>query len=350
MTVNIALVTSEALVLGCDSVASTFQPFLDPFSVEWEEDGDGNFVQDDEGRFHLRFGFNDLSPIVTSAWGGVTKMFPIYPEPSPVVAVTAGLALLQDRTIASHAEEFFRRHSVARKPRGKKKGRTRELVNVEPICNAFLRFMRRRYLAHYRGSKRPEHLWDGPEFLVGGIGRDDAFPSLYRVLVKENLVLCHFPPGRSGIAWNGQADAVQRQIRGYDGALRAHVEEAVTDAIRAHGARLQEYIADLINGLLDDLQRDLPEGFNVEVPEPEGVSLGWDRFEANIDYQNLPLQEAVNLVSSMVMSQASSARFGRGIATVGGRTHIGVVTKAKGFRALNEPELQHRFTGLSDDV
>ena len=33
MTVNIGLITSEALVLGCDSVASTSKPFLDPMSL-----------------------------------------------------------------------------------------------------------------------------------------------------------------------------------------------------------------------------------------------------------------------------------------------------------------------------
>jgi hypothetical protein len=33
MTINIAVVTSEALVLGCDSISSVTQYFVDPFSL-----------------------------------------------------------------------------------------------------------------------------------------------------------------------------------------------------------------------------------------------------------------------------------------------------------------------------
>jgi hypothetical protein len=47
--------------------------------------------------------------------------------------------------------------------------------------------------------------------------------------------------------------------------------------------------------------------------------------------------------------QAGKSRFARGVATVGGRTHIGVITKDKGYAQLNEPELAHHYTGFADD-
>ena len=46
----------------------------------------------------------------------------------------------------------------------------------------------------------------------------------------------------------------------------------------------------------------------------------------SIDYANLPHQEAINFVSFLVLLQDGRARFGRGVPTVGGRTHIGIIT------------------------
>ena len=338
MTVNIGLVTSDALVLGCDSVASTTGYLLDPLGMDAEQGKDGKFT--------LKFDYADLRPVVTSAWGGVTKMFQIHPDPSPVVAVTSGLAKLQDRTIASHAEEFLRWRSA----QGRGMSKPRQLVNVEPICNAFLNFMRRRYQAHYRGSPIPTDLREGPEFLVGGIGRDDAFPSLYRVSIQRNSVAPHFVGGKTGVAWGGQSGAVERFIRGYDASVRSHIEKTILEALTDHNAKALASTTDLVNNVLDKLDEEWPDGLKVTAPRPGKVNIDWDDFAVEIDYANLPIQEAVNFVATLVMFEASRARFAIGIATVGGRTHIGVVTKAKGFKVLNEPDLVHRFTGLSSDA
>jgi hypothetical protein len=64
----------------------------------------------------------------------------------------------------------------------------------------------------------------------------------------------------------------------------------------------------------------------------------------------LPLQEAITFVAFLVNLQSGKSRFARGVATVGGRTHIGIITKGKDFRLLDEPELKHRHTGFGDDL
>lgn len=43
---------------------------------------------------------------------------------------------------------------------------------------------------------------------------------------------------------------------------------------------------------------------------------------------------------------AGKARFGHGIPTVGGRTHIAVATKENGIEFLNEPQLTHRYVRM----
>jgi hypothetical protein len=336
------LVTSEALVLGCDSVASTSSYFLDPISLPWVTDETGQHLKDADGKFTLKFAYSDYQSVVTNAWGGVTKMFEIHPSPSPVVAITAGLAKLNDRPMASYANEFL----------GDCSSRNPKLVSIETICRQFLKFMRREYDRHYKGSAWPVQLRDGPEFLVGGFGRDDAFPSLFRLNVQNNTLSQEYGPGkaRAGVSWNGQADALERFIRGYDRAVRAHVQMQSLTRLKTHAEDSQKYVTDLVNRILDALKQPMPAGIDIALPELKDLGLDWDRFAVPIDYANLPLQEAVSFVSAMVMVQASRARFAHGVATVGGRTHIGVVTKQNGFRLLNEPELAHRYTGFSDDL
>jgi hypothetical protein len=73
--------------------------------------------------------------------------------------------------------------------------------------------------------------------------------------------------------------------------------------------------------------------------------VGAGRPELNIQFVNLPLQDAVDLAAFLVNLQSGRAKFGSGVATVGGRTHIGVITKQK-FVMLDEPELRHTNVGF----
>ncbi len=90
MTINVALATSDALVIGCDSIASTVTYFVDPIAIHARRES--ALTPDASGKYTLEFTAEDIEPVVTNAWGGVTKMFEIHPKPSPIVAATAGLA------------------------------------------------------------------------------------------------------------------------------------------------------------------------------------------------------------------------------------------------------------------
>lgn len=341
MTINVGLVTSDALVLGCDSIATVTAYFLDPFALTWNTDAAGKLIEDAEGKYSVQFDFRDLQPLVTNAWGGVTKMFEIHPAPTPVVAVTAGAAKLNDRPIASYGMEFF----SSMQKREKKK-----FVKVDVICRQFLAYMRNEFERHYASSPLPDSLKEGPEFIVGGYGRDDDFPSIFRVSVKDNRISQEFSAGKTGISWNGQSDAVERFIRGYDSSLKHDFETKIAAELTAYSKTITNYVAETINKILDLLEQKLPDGVKIELPEIKKIETPWNKYNVSIDYANLPLQDAIELVSFLVNVQAGRAKFARGVATVGGRTHIGVITKAKGFQLLNEPQLAHRHTGFGDDL
>src|SRR6202021_3958714 len=108
--------------------------------------------------------------------------------------------------------------------------------NVEVICSRFLSFIRNKYDRGYKNSRLPKQLREGPEFLAAGFGRDDNFPTLFRILVNENRITQHFDTARihTGLAWNGQSDAVERFIRGYDSEIRGHVKNVVKERCREY--------------------------------------------------------------------------------------------------------------------
>jgi hypothetical protein len=328
LTINIGLATSEGMVLACDSIASSTGYFLPAFGDHVETLEDGTFV--------ARYNYANLVSQVTNSWGGVTKMFALHAGETPVAAITAGLAKLGERTMSSCALEFCR----CQRDRGN------PIETVREVAEAFLAFMRRKYDEHYSESTIPEEYRDGPMYLVGGYGRADYLPSLFRIDVQHNRVHLHFGPGNSGIAWGGQSDAVERLVKGYDAAVRIAVEKAVTSGVRqireAVGAGIQEALQQLV----DQLGAENVGDMRIEVPETDPIVLPWDEFQARIDFGNLPLQDAIDFAAYLVNIQSGRAKFSAGVPTVGGRTHIGLITREDGFRMIDEVPLTHRNAGF----
>lgn len=328
MTINVGVVTSEALVLGCDSVASTTAYLLDPFQKGASTNSDGTMRMD--------FDLDDLRPTVTNAWDGVTKMFELSTDPR-VAAVAAGLAKLNGQTLSSLAAEFAsRRKQAPLSP-------TPE--TVEAIAMSFLRFMRERYEQHYEDSSLPEELRKGPVFLVGGFSLAEVFPCLYKVDVQRNTCRVQYARGKGGAAWCGQSNAVERLFLGYDERVRANVDATYAKHFQEFRAQVARSVAAAVDEIIEATDHPLMKGWHIHVPEPPALSVPWECEPFDIQCLNLPLQDAIDLTAFLVNVQSAGAKFGSGVATVGGRTHIGVITRF-GFAMLNEPGLRHTHTGF----
>ena len=323
MTINVAVVTSDALVLGCDSISTVTELLINPqvFPVEYTG----------SGRQRISFSTADLTPRVTNAWDGVTKMFALSSaERTPVAAVTAGLARLNNRSIKSYADEFLSDQTVNSPTRH----------TVEEVANNFLRFMRHHYDQHYADSDLPSDCREGPAFLVGGYDAASHLPSLFRVNVQYNHVLAQYSPGNFGAAWDGQSDAVERFIRGYDTVLRSSIESQVNAEFTALRKTMGKATLQNLRKILSTAGVSLPERVETELPEAPGVSIDWDGFGCEIAYGNLTTQDSIDLTACLVKLQSGKAKFAKGIATVGGRTCIGLIRKQEGFQMLNKPDLQ----------
>lgn len=328
MTINIALATSEGLVLACDSIASSTGYFVPAFGEHVETQGDGTFI--------AKYKYSDVVTQVTNSWGGVTKMFALHAGETPVAAITAGLAKLGERTMSNCALEFYRSQKDA----------GNALNTVAEVAETFLAFMRQKYDEHYANSAIPEAYRDGPVFLVGGYSRGEYLPSILRVDVQRNRTFSHFAPGESGIAWGGQSDAVERLIKGYDAAVRIAVEKAVTDGVRQIRDAVSKGIEQALQELVDRLGADKVGDMRIELPQTDPIVLPWDGFQARISFGNLPLQDAIDFAAYLVNIQSGRAKFSEGVPTVGGRTHIGLITRQDGFSMIDEIPLTHRNTGF----
>ena len=328
MTINIALQTTEGLVLACDSISSQIGYFLHAFGPQTEIQQDGTYI--------ARYKPEQVVTQVTNSLGGVTKFFQLHGGETPVAAITAGLAKLSNRSMNSCALEFFRQQELAHNWRD----------SVGSVADAFLKFMRSKYDEHYANSQIPQEFRDGPVFLIGGYGINDYLPSLYRIDIQKNLSNVEFAPGEFGVAWAGQSDAVERLIRGYDVAIRIAVEKAVTDGIRQIREALGSAMQQAVQKLVDDVGPEKVADMRVEAPESKDLVLPWDAYQAHIDCGNLPLQDGIDFAAFLVNIQSGRAKFSEGVPTVGGRTHIGVITKQDGFKMIDEAPLVHRNTGF----
>ena len=85
---------------------------------------------------------------------------------------------------------------------------------------------------------------------------------------------------------------------------------------------------------------------NTKLPAAPEIAIPWHRYHCDIACGNLPLQDAVDLAAFLVSLQSGMSKFAVGVPTVGGRTHVGVVTRHEGFRMLSEPELRHTHVGF----
>lgn len=84
-------------------------------------------MKDANGKPLMSYDQSMIQQVVTNAWGGVTKMSLVHGGNAPVVAVTAGLAKLNERTIKSLCDDFS----------AKQKHRRERLVTVEAVAKEF---------------------------------------------------------------------------------------------------------------------------------------------------------------------------------------------------------------------
>lgn len=342
MTINVALVTSEALILGCDSVASVTKFLVDPFANGFATDADGDHMKDANG--NLLVPFSGGEEYVVDTIQGVSKLFKIYDRDNCVAAaVTAGLGTIGGRTIRNLADEFF----------AVQKSQVEPMKTIETVARRFLKFVREAYVCDREETNVPEEYWPELEFLLGGFDANQQNATLCRISVKGNDFAVVYSPTsdpKTGLAWGGQSEHVERLLNGYDSQIPPAAEQIVTGAFDDYRRELQIIMVDTVQGIAERHEISLTDELDVELPPPPSVKIPWSLAQSPFGFANIPIQDSVNFVSFLVNAQSAMQRFSRGIATVGGRTHIALLRRGgeASVEQLNEPEIIHQFTGFDN--
>jgi hypothetical protein len=161
-------------------------------------------------------------------------------------------------------------------------------------------------------------MWSGPWQLRSALGRTIWRGRKAHFWVRSELAVPH---------------AAQIGARALE---EAHAEHAVA-------------VTRILGDVLSKLEAPFPDDIDTTLPARKEVDLDLSELRLDIECANLPLQDAVDLVSSLVNLQSGRSKFVRGVATVGGRTRIGVITKSADLRMINEPEIIHRNIGFGFD-
>jgi len=340
VTINIAIATYDAIVLGCDSLSSQVEQAIMPFrhGVGFARDADGNELIDATGQRVVSMAH--LQPYVTNVFGGAQKMFCLYEDDdTSVAAVTAGMATLGGVTIAGVAARFKKRNLA--------EGKT--FRTVKEVAEAFLAHVRVEWeiqVEYETAEEEKRPYFPDVQFIVGGYGADDASGIVFKLSVNSLTMEEQFAwRSRSGTCFAGQSDFVERLLVGVDQRIINDVEAAIRQMLAVHSEATAQALLDR----LKDAGVTLPEGFTFDTPDFP-VQLPWFENVASIDFGNLPTQYAVDLAELLVNLQSGVQRFATGVATVGGRTHIGVLKRGEKFAMLNEPKLVHNHTGYSHDL
>lgn len=340
MTINIALATFDGIVLGCDSLSSVTDRVIFPFrdGCDFALDSDGKPIFDGGGRPLFSFSPSNLKEVATTVFGGVSKIFSLYQDEDTCVAgLTAGMATLGGVTIAEQAKRYKRRTQQDKK----------NFDSVADVASDFLMFFRQLWEKEFEGVPADARAYlPTIQFILAGFGAKEDYGMIFKLDVEANSLHEQFPDGdHMGVCWAGQSSYVERLMKGVDQSLIFMANREIVEAL---ANQRNTTIAD-ISTALEDAKVVLPEDLQLDITEEMPPGVAWDSALADIDFGNLSTQYAIDLVELLVNTQSGMQRFARGIPTVGGRTHIGVLKRGEGFVQLNEPKLHHKHTGYADE-
>lgn len=351
MTTNVVVATYHGVVLGCDSLSSMVErayfPFRSPNAVA--RNPDGTPMRDAQGRPLVALSDENFIQTPTTVVGGVQKMFVLYQDKDTdnversVAATTAGLGTLNGVVIAELAERFRRKCFADQK----------DYSSAEQVVNDFIDYLRPLWQQEvgYDPTKGDDfYLTEDLMFLVSGYCPDDEYIKVYEVSIaappsgKATEQFANAP--HCSAAWAGQTSSIESLIMGSNYNARWPVHQAFSKALEVQRDTLVASVIEQLkaNGV------DVPEGIQLDVRAELPTGLPWNAGAPQFNWQNLPVQSAVDLVSTLVNAESAIQKFAMGIPTVGGRTRLGLMRRGIPFAFLNEPEIIHQHVGYNHDA
>jgi hypothetical protein len=334
MTTLVALATKDALVMGCDSLGSVPRWMLDPFTLL------GEFFDPQTG-FKLKIGkdgnpilkkFDDIySKAVSIPYDHMTHVSKLFSlAPLEMGVMITGISSIGDRTIKSLISEFKRdklTFPTLTVPKSRKKVPD---YTVDDIAHQLLDFILSFYDSEYDDSTYKPEL----ELMIGGYDKTKQVPAIYRIYVNDKKIEKIFQEdSQFGIAFGGQMEEIQRIVFGTDGKNKHMLRIRVNNLLDKYRDWLQNYLKE------KGISEELPRGDTYY--DELSLFKNWNLTGFDANWGDFSNQNAIECVSWFVGIMIKSHEFSSRLPTVGGKTHLGLITKDKGFAFISKEEYVH---------
>jgi len=328
MTTLVALATKECVVLGCDSLGTQIGRLVDPGDLFkfFDPDKDYALKSDPEGKPLLKsfrdiYGLSKETPVHHLT--RMTKLFSL--EPLRAGVLLTGIISIGDRTIRSLVEEFrIKQASTIEKNN----------YSVKDLVDALVLYLWEPYQKQFPDeTSRP-----GFELILGGYGKDNVVPEIYRLYFSSKSVIHKvFDAPGFGLTFGGQMKEIQRLVFGTDSQNKLNIKNR-------HEKLLQKYREKVIEALQkQNVSAQIPDlTFDDDLrKELDFFGDDWrlDKFEA--DWEDFSEQNAIECVDFFVNIMIKSQQFGSGMPTVGGEVHIALITPNNGLRFISKEQFVH---------
>lgn len=326
MTTLVALITKDALVMGCDSLGSITKRLIDPRDLMKFFDPAKNFdeLKLDENGKPLIKSFEDIyaasKSIPSEHMTHMTKMFSL--EPLKAAVMLTGITSISERTIRSLVKEFQKAKI--------KSIEMREDYSVQDIAEQLLDHI----VGYYEKEFPEEKDRPGLELILGGYGNSGVIPEVYRIRLPEKKINRSLEEGHFGIVFGGQMTEIQRIVFGTDAANRLKLQERHTDILRKYREKIIEFLKS------KNISEEIPELTKDESKELNLLTDGWDLEGFYANWGDFSEQNAVDCVDFFVNIMIKSQQFSRGMPTVGGEVHVMLITKEE-CRFVSKEEYHH---------
>ncbi|WP_432982135.1 hypothetical protein [Dactylosporangium sp. CA-233914] len=239
--------------------------------------------------------------VVFNVYKSANKIFNLY-KGLPIGVVTWGTGAFGNASIERLVKDFRQELKAKLDP---------EKYALEDVASEFRRFMYEdNFLPAFGGStSKGDELRTG--FILAGYSSGGQMAEEYQIDMtpkecdKPQLVR---PVDDSGIAWNGQPEAITRLLKGFGSGLGPTLAKLgmAPDEVQPAVAALQEHL------------------------------------QAPLVQPGMPFQDAIDLATFLVDTTVNFVRFSPGADTVGGPVDVAGITKHEGFKWIKRKHYYRR--------
>lgn len=292
MTTTISFATRDCVVIGCDSLATTTMPMIDPYRLMeqfFDLDSGLSLKEDEDGRPLLRE-FKDIADLIEKVpynqLPSVTKIFDL--KPAKIGLLFAGVAAIGDHSVKNLIDSFRSDEVVGKYLEG--------TYTVSGTAKRLYKHISKYYEEEFSdGAPRP-----AMEILVSGYSKRHNQPEVQKIQLGnahpdgEEGVQPSIKRGDYRIVFGGQHDVIQRVIYGLDVANFGRYIQHVDRVTRKYYQHIRE--------VLDS------KGVDVDLPSTQKLQkqgrldlYAFDWVEGiTTDFPNFSEQASIDLVDFLV--------------------------------------------------